>query len=324
MLRSKVIGVGSALPKKLVTNDDLSKVMDTSDEWIRERTGIRQRHFAEGEDEFTSKLATRAAKQAMERANITADDLDFIIVGTCTGDLSFPSVACLVQENLGMKQGFAFDVAAACSGFIYGLSVADGLLKQGTVKCGLVIGAECITKGLDMSDRNTAVLFGDGAGAFVLKAEEGSGDIADRGIHSTHLHSDGSKKDFLKTTGGLCSTQSPGKIHMDGQEVFRHAVVNLAQVAEEAVKHNQVNPEDIDWFVPHQANIRIIQAMAKRLNLPPEKVVITIDKHANTSSASIPLAFDAAFTDGRIKEGDLVLMEAMGGGFTWASCMLRF
>lgn len=324
MIRSKVIGCGSHLPKKVVTNDDLAKVMDTSDEWIRERTGIRQRHFAEGPDEYTSELATNAAQKAMDMAGITADDLDFIIVGTCTGDLTFPSVACIVQKNLGMKKGFAFDVQAACSGFIYGLSVADSLLKQGSFKHGLVIGAEVITRGLDMGERNTAVLFGDGAGAFILKAEEGEGTTADQGILSTHLHSDGSKMDFLKTSGGTCSTMTSGKIIMDGPEVFKNAVVNLANVAQEAVVHNGFTHDDIDWFVPHQANLRIIEAMAKRLKLNREQVVVTIDQHANTSSASIPLAFDTAVRDGRIKEGQVILMEAMGGGFTWASCMLRF
>ncbi len=318
MLRSKIIGCGSYLPDNIVTNDDLSKRLDTSDEWIFQRTGIRQRHIAE--NQTTSELAIEASKAALEHAGINADEIDCIILATTTPDKTFPSTAVLVQSALGMKdKGFAFDVQAVCSGFIYALAVADNFIKAGQAKKALVIGAEKMSSILDWDDRGTCVLFGDGAGAVVLEATEG-----EEGILSTHLHSEGSKNDLLYTDGGPSSTGTVGTVVMHGKEVFKNAVLRMSQVVKEALEANDYTAEDLDWLVPHQANKRIIDSTAHKLKLPEEKVVLTVDKHGNTSAASIPLAFDSAVKSGRIQKGELILMETMGGGLTWGAALLRF
>lgn len=319
MLGSKIIGCGSYLPDNVVTNDDLAKKIDTSDEWIAQRTGIRQRHIAEGQT--TSDLATEAALDALKHAGITADDIDCIVLATTTPDKTFPSTAALVQANLGMKdKGFAFDVQAVCSGFIYALAVADNFIKAGQVKKALVIGAEKMSSILNWDDRTTCVLFGDGAGAVVLEATEEEG----VGILSTHLHSEGSKNELLYTDGGPSSTGTVGTVVMHGKEVFKNAVLRMSQVVGEALGANGYTAEDLDWLVPHQANKRIIDSTAHKLKLPEEKVVLTVDKHGNTSAASIPLAFDSAVKDGRIQKGELILMETMGGGLTWGASLIRF
>ena len=321
--RSVVTGWGAYLPEKIVTNDDLAKIVDTSDEWIIERTGIRQRHVA-ADGENTSDLGYNAALQAMERAGVSRDDIDFIVLGTATPDQTFPSTATRIQERLGANGACAFDVAAACSGFVYALTMADNFLRLGQGKKALVIGAETFSRILDWEDRTTCVLFGDGAGAVVLESEENPGTSDDRGILSTHLHSDGRQHDLLYADGGPSSTQTAGVVKMVGREVFRHAVGRLSEVVEEALECNNLSADDVDWLVPHQANKRILDSTAKKLRLPPEKMVVTVDRHANTSAASIPLALNEAASDGRIKRGDLVLMEAMGAGFTWASAALRW
>ncbi|MBT3791427.1 MAG: ketoacyl-ACP synthase III [Rhodospirillales bacterium] len=321
--RSVVTGWGAYLPEKIVTNDDLAKIIDTSDEWIIERTGIRQRHVA-ADGENTSDLGYNAALQAMERAGVSRDDIDFIVLGTATPDQTFPSTATRIQERLGANGACAFDVAAACSGFVYALTMADNFLRLGQGKKALVIGAETFSRILDWEDRTTCVLFGDGAGAVVLESEENPGTSDDRGILSTHLHSDGRQHDLLYADGGPSSTQTAGVVKMVGREVFRHAVGRLSEVVEEALECNNLSADDVDWLVPHQANKRILDSTAKKLRLPPEKMVVTVDRHANTSAASIPLALNEAASDGRIKRGDLVLMEAMGAGFTWASAALRW
>jgi 3-oxoacyl-[acyl-carrier-protein] synthase III len=321
--RSVVLGCGAYLPKRIVGNAELAAQLDTSDEWIAQRTGIRQRHIA-AEDEATSHLATEAAKAALAAAGIGADKIDLIVLATATPDETFPATAARVQANLGCGAGIAFDVQAVCTGFVYALAVADNFIKVGQSKRALVIGAEVFSRILDWNDRTTCVLFGDGAGAVILEAQEGSGTTADRGVLSTHLYSDGRYHDMLYVDGGPSTTGLAGHLRMQGKEVFRHAVVKLADAVDNAVTANGLTGADIDWLVPHQANRRIIDAMAHRLGLPEEKVVITIDRHANTSAASIPLALAEASRDGRLKTGHLVLMEAMGGGFTWGSALMRW
>jgi len=322
IIRSRLTGVGAYLPERIVTNDDLAKIVDTSDEWIVERSGIRQRHIA-AEGELTSDLATAAAREAMQDAGVTAEDIDLIVVGTTTPDDTFPATAVKVQANLGVHQGFAFDVQAVCSGFLYGLATADKFIRSGDVKTALVIGAETFSRLLDWTDRDTCVLFGDGAGAVVLKAEIGTGANTDVGILSTHLHADGRHRDLLYVDGGPSRTQTVGHVHMEGKEVFRHAVTKLASVVEEALVANNLTTADLDWMVPHQANRRILAMTAKKTGLSEDNVVVTLDKHANTSAASIPLALHTAVRDGRIKPGHLVLIEAMGGGFAWGSALVR-
>lgn len=321
--RSVVAGYGAYLPKKIITNNDLSKIVDTSDEWITERTGIRERHVA-ADGELTSQMATRAAQQALDRAGLSGADLELIVLGTTTPDETFPAAATKVQSALGADRAFAFDVQAACSGFIYALAMADNFLRLGQAKNALVIGAETFSRLLDWNDRTTCILFGDGAGAVVLKAGEGKGNKADRGVLSTHLHSDGRQHDLLYANGGPSLNQVAGVVKMEGQEVFRHAVTKLSSVLQEALDANGLSVEEVDWLVPHQANKRILDSTAKKLGLPPEKMVVTVDRHANTSAASIPLALATAVDDGRIKPGDLVLMEAMGAGFTWAAAAVRW
>ncbi len=322
--RSVITGVGSYLPERIVSNEDLAKFVDTSDEWIVERSGIRQRHMA-ADGQFTSDLAIAAARAALENAELEPQEIDLIVMATTTPDNTFPATATVVQAALGMDKGAAFDLQAVCSGFVFGLSVADNFLKAGQFKNALVIGAETFSRLLDWEDRSTCVLFGDGAGAVVLQAEEGGeGSVADRGILTTHLHSDGRYRDKLYVDGGPSTTQTVGHVRMVGRDVFRHAVVNIANVITEALEATGLTIDDIDWFVPHQANKRILDSTAKRIGLPPEKVVMTVAEHGNTSAASVPLALDTAVRDGRIKRGDLVLLEAMGGGFTWGSALVRW
>lgn len=321
-IRSIIRGTGSYLPARILTNDDLACRVDTSDDWIVERTGIRQRHIA-AEDEMTSDLAIAAARRAMDAAGLSGSDLDMIVLATATPDKTFPATATTVQAALGMHHGFAFDLQAVCSGFVFALSTADAFIRCGQARRALVIGAETFSRILDWSDRATCVLFGDGAGAAVLEAAGGAGTTQDRGILASHLHSDGRHTGMLMTDGGPSSTQSTGHVRMQGREVFRHAVVNLADVVRESLESVALTPDDIDWIVPHQANRRILDATTKKLQLAPERIIMTVDRHANTSAASIPLALDEAVRDGRIREGELVLMEAMGGGFTWGSCLIR-
>jgi 3-oxoacyl-[acyl-carrier-protein] synthase-3 len=323
MHRSIVTGCGAYLPAQIVTNEDLAKKVDTTDEWIRQRTGIRQRHIA-AEGEMTSDLGTAAAKEAMAQAGISPADVDLIVCATSTPDETFPATATRIQEHLGMTQGAAFDVQAVCSGFVYGLSVADNFLRVGQAKTALVIGAETFSRILDWEDRATCVLFGDGAGAVVLQATNGAGAASARGVLSTHLYSDGRHHDALYVDGGPSSTGKVGHLRMEGKEVYRHAVVRMAEAIDAALEANGLTPGDIDWLVPHQANIRIIESMGRRLNLPGDRVVVTVDRHANTSAASIPLALTEAVSDGRIQGGDLICMEAMGGGFTWGSALVRW
>jgi len=321
VIRSVFKGSGSALPTKCVTNDELAKKVDTSDEWIRERTGITQRYIA-GEGETTSTLAVKAARNALENAGMTIADIDLIVLGTCTPDVTFPSTATIVQKELGGAGFPAFDVAAVCSGFLYALGTADSMLRGGLAKNALVIGAETLSRIVDWEDRATCVLFGDGAGAFVLSAQDVEEEDGP-GILATQLHADGEHKDMLHTDGGPSTTQTVGLLRMKGREVFRHAVTNLAQVLNDVLEKTRKSPGDIDWVVPHQANFRILDATARKLGLGMDKVVVTVDRHANTSAASVPLAFDEAWRDGRIKPGDLVVLEAMGGGFTWGASLLR-
>jgi 3-oxoacyl-[acyl-carrier-protein] synthase-3 len=318
MRRSVVLGVGSALPARRVTNEELAQRVDTSDEWIVERTGIRSRYVA-GEGETTASLATGAARRALEHAGIEAGEIDLIVLATATPDQTFPSSATKVQAALGIPDCIAFDVHAVCTGFLYALSVADSMLRSGNADKALVIGAETFSRILDWEDRGTCVLFGDGAGALVLSAEDG-----ERGVLATKLHADGRHNDLLFVDGGPSTTGTVGKLRMKGREVFRHAVVNLADVLTEVLAEAGLSAEDVDWVVPHQANARILDATARKLGLPAEKVVVTVDQHANTSAASVPLAFDTAVKDGRIKRGDLVVLEAMGGGFTWGAAALRY
>jgi 3-oxoacyl-[acyl-carrier-protein] synthase-3 len=322
-IRARVIGCGACLPAKVVTNAELAKRIDTSDEWIRRRTGIRERHIVEN-GELTSDLGAKAAAAALDNAGLEVSEVDLIVCATSTPDETFPATATTIQAKLGMSRGAAFDVQAVCSGFVYGLSVADSMLRCGQARTALVIGAETFSNILDWSDRSTCVLFGDGAGAVVLRAGEGNGDARDRGILSTHIYSDGRHHDALYVDGGPSSTRSTGHLRMEGREVFRQAVVRMAEAVDAALEECGLSAEDIDWLVPHQANIRIIEAMAHRMHLPTERVVITVDHHANTSAASIPLALAEAVGDGRIKPGDLILTEAMGGGFTWGSALIRW
>jgi 3-oxoacyl-[acyl-carrier-protein] synthase-3 len=318
MIRSLVLGVGSALPKRRVTNDELAKSVDTSDEWIVERTGIRCRYIA-GEGETTASLAADAARRALEHAGISASQIDLIVLATATPDQTFPSSATKVQAALGIPDCIAFDVHAVCTGFLYALSVADSMLRSGNASKALVIGAETFSRILDWEDRGTCVLFGDGAGALVLGAAE-----SESGVLATKLHADGRHNDLLFVDGGPSTTGTVGKLRMKGREVFRHAVVNLADVLNEVLEEAGLFADDVDWVVPHQANARILDATAKKLGLPPEKVIVTVAEHANTSAASVPLALDAAVRDGRIKRGDIVVLEAMGGGFTWGAAVLRY
>jgi 3-oxoacyl-[acyl-carrier-protein] synthase-3 len=316
--RSVIAGVGSALPKRRVTNEELAKSVDTTDEWIVERTGIRCRYIA-GDGETTGTLATEAARHALDSAGVDARDIDLIVLATATPDQTFPSTATKVQAALGIDDCIAFDVHAVCTGFLYALSVADSMLRTGSADKALVIGAETFSRILDWEDRATCVLFGDGAGALVLSAEE-----TESGILATKLHADGRHNDLLFVDGGPSTTGTVGKLRMKGREVFRHAVVNLAAVLNEVLAEAGLTAEDVDWVVPHQANARILDATAKKLGLPPQKLVVTVDRHANTSAASVPLAFDTAVKDGRIKRGDVVILEAMGGGFTWGAAALRY
>ncbi len=323
VLRSVAVGCGSYLPKKVLTNDDLSKMVDTSDEWIQDRTGIKRRHIA-AEGEKTSDLALKASEAALKDAGLKGSDIDLIVLATSTPDYTFPATATTIQAKIGMTRGFAFDIQAVCSGFVFALAVADNFLKSGQGERALVIGAETFSRILDWQDRATCVLFGDGAGAVILEAREEQGGKSDRGIFSSHLHSDGRHMDCLYVDGGPSSTQTTGHLRMKGREVFKHAVNNLAQVVLETLVANDLQPGDIDWVVPHQANKRILDGTAKKFKIPPERVIVTVDEHANTSAASIPLALCVAVKDGRIKKGDLLLMEAMGGGFTWGSVLMRW
>ena len=321
--RAVALGCGSYLPDRVLTNAELSKTVDTTDEWIRDRTGIRQRHIA-AEGELTSDLALAAARNALEMAGIDQSGLDLIIVATATPDQTFPSTATRVQNGLGMTHGFAFDVQAVCSGFAYALSVATQFIEAGKVDTALVIGAETFSRILDWTDRTTCVLFGDGAGAVVLRGEDGAGTKEDRGVLSTELRSDGRYNDMLFVDGGPSSTGTAGLLRMRGKEVFRHAVVNLAAIGEQALKAAGATSDDVSWIVPHQANYRIIEATARKVGVPLDKVIMTVAEHGNTSAASIPLALDQGVRDGRIERGNLLLLEAMGGGFTWGAAALRW
>ncbi|MBK8271744.1 MAG: ketoacyl-ACP synthase III [Sphingomonadales bacterium] len=316
-LRARIVGTGSALPKTRVSNEDLAQRVDTSDEWIVARTGIRFRHIAQ-DGETTSTLATDACQKALKAANVEAGEVDLIILATATPDQTFPASATKVQAALGIDDCIAFDVAAVCSGFLYALSLADSMIRAGAARTALVIGSETFSRILDWEDRTTCVLFGDGAGAVVLRAEEG-----ESGILATALHADGRHNGLLYVDGGPSTTGTVGKVRMKGSEVFRHAVTNLASVMKEVLDKASLGTDDIDWVVPHQANARILDATARKLGLPAEKVIMTVDQHANTSAASVPLALDLAVRDGRIKSGDLVVLEAMGGGFTWGACVAR-
>jgi 3-oxoacyl-[acyl-carrier-protein] synthase-3 len=318
-----VTGLGSHLPKRIVSNVDLEKSLDTTDEWIVQRTGIRQRHIA-GEDEPTSRLAVFAAKAALADAGLEATDLDLVIVATSTPDYTFPAVAVQVQAELGMTGGTAFDLQAVCSGFVFAVATADKFLTSGSHRRALVIGADTFSRLLDWTDRTTCVLFGDGAGAIVLEARPGQGTTSDRGVLTSHLRSDGRHREKLYVDGGPSTTRSVGHLRMAGREVFRHAVGMVADVVTDAFAATGTNGADLDWFVPHQANKRIIEASAEKLAIAPEKVVCTVDRHANTSAASIPLALAVARDDGRIRQGHLVMIEAMGGGFTWGSALVRW
>ncbi len=320
--RAVITGSGSALPRNCVTNAQLAATVDTSDEWIVERTGIRARYIA-SPDETTASLASDAARAALADAGVDAQAVDCIIVATATPDQTFPATATIVQHALGCHGGIAFDVAAVCSGFLYGLQVADSMIRSGAARCALVIGAETFSRILDWDDRTTCVLFGDGAGAVLLQATQETGDAAAPGIIATRLHADGRHNQLLFVDGGVSTTGTVGKLRMKGREVFRHAVVNLAQVLGEVLDEAGMTAADLDWIVPHQANARILDATARKLGLPMDKLVVTVDRHANTSAASVPLAFDVARKDGRIKAGDLVMFEAMGGGFTWGASLVR-
>ena len=323
MIRSVVRGFGTALPKRVLTNAELESMVDTSDEWIVQRTGIRQRYIA-GEGETTASLGEGAARAALENAGLTAADIDLIIVATSTPDNTFPATAVNIQNRLGMSHGFAFDVQAVCSGFVYAVTTADAYIRGGLARRVLVIGAETFSRILDWTDRTTCVLFGDGAGSIVLEAQEGAGTNADRGVLSAQLRSDGAHRDKLFVDGGPSTTGTVGHLRMEGREVFKHAVGMITDVIVSAFDATGFTADDVDWLVPHQANKRIIDGSAKKLGIPLEKVVITVDQHGNTSAASIPLALAAAAGDGRIKRGDLVLLEAMGGGFTWGAVLLRW
>ena len=322
MIRSVITGTGSALPARRVSNAQLAEQVDTSDEWIVERTGIRFRHIA-GPDETTGTLAYDASKAALAAAGTLAQDIDLIVLATATPDQTFPSTATKVQAMLGIDDCVAFDVAAVCSGFLYAVQVADSMIRSGVAKRALVIGAETFSRILDWEDRTTCVLFGDGAGAIVLEAQD-TADEGGRGILTTKLHADGRHNELLYVDGGVSTTGTVGKLRMKGREVFRHAVTNLAAVMTESLAMAGIEASDVDWVVPHQANARILDATARKLGLAPERVVVTVDQHANTSAASVPLALDVAVRDGRIREGQIVVLEAMGGGFTWGAAVVRF
>jgi 3-oxoacyl-[acyl-carrier-protein] synthase III len=322
ILRSVVTGVGGYLPEDVVTNEDLAKIVDTSDEWIVERTGIRQRRRA-APDQPVSDLAAAAAERALAAAGRTAADIDLIIVATTTPDLTFPAVATIVQRKIGAPVGIAFDIQAVCSGFVYALSVADGFVARGRARCALVIGAETMTRLMDWTDRGTCVLFGDGAGAVVLEPQEGRGSTEDRGLLGFALRADGTKQDLLYVDGGVSTDGRIGHLRMQGNQVFRHAVVNISEAVRAAAEDAGVDVAAVDWFIPHQANQRILDGVAKRLGIDESKVISTVAEHANTSAASIPLALDQGLRDGRIRRGQLLLLEAMGGGLTWGACVLR-
>ena len=323
MIRSVIKGVGTALPARIMTNADISKIVDTNDEWIVERTGIRARHIA-GEGETTRSLAVAASRKALDDSGMTAADIDLVIVATSTPDQTFPATATMVQADLGIMHGAAFDIQAVCTGFVYALTTADALIRAGQATGILVIGSETFSRILDWTDRTTCVLFGDGAGAFVLRAEQGKGDNSDQGILASKLRADGRFADKLYVDGGPSTTKTVGHLRMEGREVFKHAVNNISSVMQDVLTIADVEAADIDWFVPHQANRRILEGISKKLGISEDRIVITLDHHGNTSAASIPLAFDAALKDGRIKRGQLVLMEAMGGGFTWGAALARY
>jgi 3-oxoacyl-[acyl-carrier-protein] synthase-3 len=323
MYRAQILGTGSYLPTKVITNHDLEKTLDTSHDWIVQRTGIHQRHIAQP-DERTSDMGTKAALQALEMAGVSINQIDFIICATTTPDRTFPATAAKIQANLGLKKGFAFDIQAACSGFVYALSVANNFIQQGQASYGLVIGAEKMSSIVDWSDRATAILFGDGAGAVVLKAVQSEGSDKDRGVLGSYLHSDGGLENILYTDGGPASSESVGKIKMDGREVYKHAVLKMGAALEEVLETHHLTSEDIDWFVPHQANERIIDALAERLNFPSEKIIKTGALQANTSAATIPLALDAGVRGGKIKPGQLVLIDALGAGLVWGAALIRW
>jgi len=321
--RSLILGCGGYLPERIVTNGELAKTIDTSDEWIVQRTGIRQRHVA-APGEKTSDLALHAARDALAAAKVAPEEVDLIVLATSTPDNTFPATAARVQAALGIKQGAAFDVQAVCTGFVFALATADNFVRAGQAKTALVIGAETFSRILDWKDRGTCVLFGDGAGALVLRGVPSNGSPSERGILSTHLHSDGSGYDLLYVDGGVSTTGTSGHLRMEGKEVFKYAVLRLAEVVDEALAANGLRASDVDWLVPHQANRRIIDAMGKKLGLSSDKVVVTIDRHANTSAASVPLALAEAASTGRIRPGQLVLLEAMGGGLTWGASLVRW
>jgi 3-oxoacyl-[acyl-carrier-protein] synthase III len=323
MRRSAIMGVGSALPQRIMTNADISKIVDTSDEWIVERTGIKARHIA-ADHETTRSLGAAAARRALADAGLAPADVDLIIVATTTPDRTFPATAALIQADLGINRGAAFDLQAVCSGFVYGLTTADNFLRCRQADCVLVIGSETYSRILDWSDRATCVLFGDGAGAVVLKAKEGKGTKKDQGILACRIRSDGRYSDKLYVDGGPSTTKTVGHLRMEGREVFKHAVINIASIMEETMSEAGIKPSQVDWFVPHQANRRILEGTARKLGIPEDRIVMTLDRHGNTSAASIPLALDIAVKDGRIRRGDLVLMEAMGGGFTWGAVLARY
>ena len=323
MRRSIVLGCGAYLPERIVTNEELSKQIETSDEWIRQRTGICERRIA-ADGELTSDLARKACEAALKAAGCGPDDIDLIVLGTATPDNTFPATASRVQAQLGVKRGAAFDVQAVCSGFVYALTMADNMLRLGQANTALVVGAETFSRILDWEDRSTCVLFGDGAGAMVLRADDGDGSNGDRGILSTHIYADGTGYDMLYVDGGPSNGPNVGLLRMQGREVFRHAVVRMAEAVEVSLKANALETDDLDWVVPHQANIRIMDTMVKKLRLRPEQVIVTVDKQANTSAATIPLALAEAQNDGRLKPGQLVSLTAMGGGFTWGSALLRW
>ena len=322
MLRSQIIGFGSYLPKDVVTNDDLAKKIDTSDEWIRKRTGIAQRHIA-ADGELTSDIAEQAARAALENAGVATDDIDLIVLATATPDNTFPASATRVQSNLGIRRGVAFDVQAVCAGYVYALATADNMLRLGQAETALVIGAEVFSRILDWDDRGTCVLFGDGAGATILRAADAAGNNQDRGVLSTHIYSDGAYYDMLYVDGGPSTTGTSGHLRMEGKEVFRHAVHRMSEVVVTALEHNGLSIDEVDWLIPHQANKRIMDSIAKRLSLPEEKIVVTVDRQANTSAATIPLALAEAASDGRLREGNLIALSALGGGFSWGSALLR-
>ena len=321
--RSVIKGSGSALPARIMTNADMSKIVDTSDEWIVERTGIKARHIA-NDGETTRTLGAEAARRALIHAGLGAEAVDLIIVATSTPDQTFPATAAMIQADLGIKRGAAFDVQAVCSGFVYGLSIADAMIKAGQAECVLVIGSETFSRILDWTDRTTCVLFGDGAGAMLLQAEMVADSPESRGIMVTRIRSDGRHHNKLYVDGGPSTTKTVGHLRMEGREVFKHAVLKISSIMEEVMAEGKVAATEVDWFVPHQANRRILEGTARKLGIPEDRIVMTLDRHGNTSAASIPLAFDAAIQDGRINKGDLVLFEAMGGGFTWGAVLVRY